>query len=860
MSGRDLFRRLIALAIFLPVCVVAEDGSSQYQFEISVQKLGMALKVFSEVSNMQFIYVEPGISSRQSAKVSGQLSVQDALKAMLEGTGVQHEYINENTVRLFLLPVPEVDSSPAQDSEVDVEVANMIEEIIVNARRREESLMKTPVSITIFSGGELLSRQVAKSNQIAESTPNLVFRNHENSSVISSIVYIRGIGQADFIPTVQPGVGIYLDGMYIAPSVGALTEILDIESIEVLRGPQGTLFGRNTIGGAILINSVKPTENFGGELEVQFGEFDLQQYKAVVNVPITDQLFAKLAATYREKDGWVRTPNIPGDDNFGSEQVQVGRLALRWLASDTVTADLAIHYDHRESDGYPGMLHSINPQGLNTVDYNNVVAPALGFGPTLNALHVPQGEQYLNLSSLSFPAESDIVSTGLTLEWKLSEHLSLKSISTYREVETFDGRDLDLTPEPRSNVVDILDSEQFSQELQLSGTAFHDRVKWLLGTYYFKEKTKNFNPISFPLFSVVSGSIVDNRSLAGFGQITVDLTSGLSLTVGGRHTDEELDSIVNDQHQFVTEVFDPNCTGSCIDIPFSGGISEYARRRMDGYRPFPNPPAQGAFKVQSNGVFESNHSAFEPYLNIAYQWNDDLMTYASYSEGFKGGGFTQRLAPGQTVESFDPETARVYELGFKWLGFDKRLRLTGAAFYTDYRDLQVVVNTQLGDGVENASDAEITGFELEALASLTHRLQFMLGVGYLDAKYKNVDPDVTFSADNRLPSIADWQLNASAIYRFDLAEGEVEVRLDYSYSDDYFTDGNNFELTPSYEVFNASIAYLPGSEKWEFALQARNLFDEYYTQDIGGNPVSNGYLEFVPAPPREIVGRITYRF
>ena len=203
-------------------------------------------------------------------------------------------------------------------------------EIVVTARRREESLVDTPVSITAFSADDIEFRQINRSNEIAEATPNLVFLAGVNGSNIASVVYIRGIGQFETGPTTQPGVGLYVDDAYVARSHGSVSEILDLESIEVLRGPQGTLFGRNTIGGAVVMITKKPNEVLEGEVEVQVGERNHRQAKAIVNIPFSDNFFGKFAALYRERDGWIDTPNIEGDDGFGSQEVKAvrGSIAL----------------------------------------------------------------------------------------------------------------------------------------------------------------------------------------------------------------------------------------------------------------------------------------------------------------------------------------------------------------------------------------------------------------------------------------------------------------------------------------------------------------------------------------------------
>ena len=759
--------------------------------------------------------------------------------------------------------------------------AGTLEEIIVTARRREESLMDTPVSITAFTTAEIEARQFSNAADIDQSVPNLLYRTNGLQNTNASTVFIRGIGQRDFIPTVQPGVGIYVDGGYVATSVGSLTELLDIESIEVLRGPQGTLFGRNTIGGAILINSIRPHEEFEGRVEAQFGERSRQELKASVNVPFSENFFVKFSAMQKSVDGYVDTPNIAHDNGAGSEEVQAARVALRWM-DDSVTADFTLNYSHRETDGpptimtdvflpYSGQVRQWNGPPIDhpNPSFRVPVAETTGL-PLWDHAFVTKPEDYRQYSGDYYPADSNMTHTNLTVEWDITDRVTFKSITTYRDMDDFAGWDLDYTPMPISRLVDITESEQVTQEIQFSGVAADGRLDWLAGYFYFAEETLNLDAVHFPWFGIMSGSLVDNQSTAVFGQFTYDISDRLSLTVGGRNTKERLDNIVDDRFQFVPELYNPSCvTDECvhmfpstfaIESGFGPGFEEVSRTRIPGYLPFPNPPDPGAFNVTGNGLTETDKDATEPYLSLAYRFNDSVMGYFSYSEGFKGGGFTQRIPPGRVVTSFGPEIAEVVEVGFKWQGVDGRARVTGAAFHTDYTDLQVTVTTELGGGFENAASAVIEGFELEALVQVTPQFQLSGGIGYLSGEYEALDPAVdTFTIDSVLPNTPENQATLSGVYRVPLATGELTARLDYSYNDELYATAQNQIVTPSYTLLNGSIVYAPNAANWELAIQGRNLADEVYADWVylsGEDGVSSRSMN----PPREVMGRFTYRF
>ncbi len=238
--------------------------------------------------------------------------------------------------------------------------AQELEELVVTARRREENLMETPISVVAFSEAEIRSRQFERVNMIGHATPNVEFRENANagSSNYAAVAYIRGVGQSDFIASVEPGVGIYIDEAYVGVVSGAVMNLLDIESIQILRGPQATLFGRNTIGGAILVNSVKPNDEFGGTVDVLAGTDEWFEARASLNVPITDTLFTRFSAVARQRDGYIDFPNVPGSDGGGSDETYGFRGALRWVPTDSLVVDFSADISSSENDGNPTVLGS----------------------------------------------------------------------------------------------------------------------------------------------------------------------------------------------------------------------------------------------------------------------------------------------------------------------------------------------------------------------------------------------------------------------------------------------------------------------------------------------------------------------
>lgn len=736
------------------------------------------------------------------------------------------------------------------------EGATALEEIVVTARRREESLMTTPISITAFTQADLDARQISQIHQIAESTPNLIFDRRAGHSNHSSRIFIRGVGQTDHVPTRQPGVGLYVDGAYIGQQAGSLLDIVEIQTLEVLRGPQGTLFGRNTIGGAIQVNTVKPSDEFGADLEFLVGDFNRKRIKGQVNVPFSDTFYGKFSGMVQEKDGYIDTPNAPGSNGGGGDDITAARAALRWVPTDSLTFDFSADYSEAESNGPPAVLGSTVSVAPNTraARYNAQVVPNLGVGVYDDRYYLGP-ETYTSLTGNLNKQKLEVLGATLTVQWDLSDNLSLKFITSYREAKQDAQTDSDQSPLNVFNGSDNFDGQQRSQEFQLSGSAFDDRMQWVTGIYYFAEEWLHINPVLFPTFHLDSGSRVDNVSSAVYGQFTYDFNDRSSLTLGGRYTDEKLDSIADDEHSFITAWFCPRG-----GPPPAAAACRAQGPGFAGYAPVPAPPDPLAFKIMQDDIFESDQTQFEPYVNLAYNFTENFMGYVSYSEGFKGGGFTQRIPPGRVIEQFEPEFAEVYEIGAKWSS--DRVRLSGAVFYNDYLDLQVTTNRLLGGTTENASDAVIKGGEFEVLAAVTDRFTVSLGLGYLDGEYKNVDPAVAFSATNRMPFLTELQVNASASYVFAVPSGELIARLDYYYSDDYFVEADNEPelFFDSYNLWNGSITYIHESGRWEASIQGRNITDEYYKVSGFQNRNSHGWVQHFVGPPAEWAARVSFHF
>ncbi len=720
-------------------------------------------------------------------------------------------------------------------------IDRMMDEIVVTARKREESLQSTPISISAFTGEGLEFRGVTNTTEIAAFTPNLVFQNNPSfgGASNSAAIYIRGVGQKEFLPTTEPGVGVYVDGVYIARSVGAIMDLVDVERIEVLRGPQGTLFGRNTIGGAISITSQKPDDKIAGKATVTYGTDERMDFKASANVPLSDNFYTKLSVGSFKQDGYLQR----GDSlDLGDRDVLTGRAAFRLLVGDTFEANLSLEGTRNREHG-PAMqligLNLGNPIGPNTPPFatiHNLMANLAAGGAAMPCatpaaplnLAVPgcydtryiRNDGFTDGTALSY-SKSDLWGANLSLDWQVADNLKLRSITGYRKLDGEFARDGDHSPFTIAHYEDLLDHKQFTQEFQVLGDAWADRLQWMIGLYYFREKGNNVNTLDFTVSNFRSGGKFDNESYAAFAQGTFKFTDAFSVTLGGRYTDEKKKFLPD---QIIYQNYFAGSGDPMLDAPFM----------QAGQRILP-------FVEKEISIGE-----FTPYLNLSWQINDLAMVYASYSEGFKTGGFSQRVfppivagftAPAGTpdldlIPTFEPEFAKVYELGFKLNMFDQRLRLNGAVFHTEYDNMQVQVFTSVAPVTRNAASAKLTGFELELQASPVDNLFLEGGIGYIDARYSDIDFATTLvNKDNDFERVPEWTLSAGVSYVFTLGNaGSITPRVDWAYQSKMYNDAfNTPEIAQTgYHIVNANLGWMNDTESLGVTLGVKNLTDKKY--------------------------------
>ncbi len=743
-----------------------------------------------------------------------------------------------------------------------------LEDIVVTARRRAESVQTTPLSVSAFDSRSLQDRGLQNIADVSRAVPNVQLDPVANESgVASTQISIRGIGQTDYVLTVEPGVAVYLDGVYVGKSLGSLLDTVDVERVEILRGPQGTLFGKNTIGGAIQVITKRPTADNQAEMELTTGRYDRLDARGAMSGPITDWLRFRLSASYQSRDGFMkrilrsgeRTGEVQGDMNrLGGRLVFEADVAPNLLATlafdgTRIREKSPATYLRRvtEDAGFPRLFNLAVPGG--------VCAPAAGASRFSNPYCF--NDQYslptdtrVTYNAGGNTADTDVRGVALTLDWKPGD-INVKSITSFRKVDVFVDQNLGGSAYYNSQVGQDIDFKSFSQEYQLSGNLLDKRLSYVLGAYYQREWGRQLFPVQTALAQFLSGGDIKNDSYAAFGQLTYEITSRLSLTGGFRYTYE-------------TRRFNPG-------LQHVVGYDDLSVIKIPGFvNPVANAFGAPGTPLFPAGWYKRNSKAGTPMISLSYKPVDDVMLYATYAKGFKGGGFTMRffppvrpaagVDPDTLIPYAKPEKATSYEAGIKseWLG--GKLRLNVAGFITDYNNIQVTYTIDPdGPGpigrflpvLANSGSARIKGIEVEGAAVPTDWLRIDGSLGYIDAKYRKFTAAAIGAYPAALgfdlPNTPKWTYNVgTTVTFFDNESGNVFLRADWGYRSSQFKEfSNNPSLfQKGYGILNAGLTYRSADRNWDVTLGGTNLTDKAY---IVSGVASSDRAQAVRSRPRE---------
>lgn len=756
-----------------------------------------------------------------------------------------------------------------------------LDEVRVSAQFREQDLQDTPIAITVVSGEQLTQRSQTNITEVAIQAPNVTLKPQSPQFGPSMAAFIRGVGAADFNPALEPGVGLYVDDVYYATLTGAVLDLLDLERVEIHRGPQGTLSGRNSLGGAVELYSRKPQAEDSGYFSVTYGSRDRLDLRGMANFSLTDKLFVRISGVDKSQQGYVDRidygcafPNNPygirslvastagcrvardSNVNFSG-----GRVALRWIASERVEVNLATDYtnDRRNPTGAVLLGYRQASQSAATLARIQPIydaTPANDVPPT--AFVVPYGSYYSYASFYSSaytppatgPAPAGTIAMGesrpvaqqyfeswgmsLRVDARINDLLSLDSISAYRSYQSGFSNDNDLSPLNSSMGDGNLPFDSFSQELRLNGDG--QRFNWTLGSYYLDQRSRYQSWLDLRFTGPLQfqqNDVVNVESKAIFGNLGYHFTERLVLTAGLRHTDEHKD------YTFVRLNREGTAPASIVGA-------------LNGWR----------------SDYDGHHTDYR--LAAQYRWTDGLMTYLQYATGFKGGGISPRPFFVNQALPFDPEELRTWELGTKADLLDRRLRINAAVFHSDLQDLQIGLqicptepSTPCG-AVGNAGEATIQGVELEAQWRVLRGLTLDASYGYTDFQYERFSAAVVgMQMSHKAPFLPDSKGSLGAQYDFPLRSGgALSLRGDASFQSSMYAYSNNSptNFIGRYALFNARLTWKSGAGDLEAALEGTNLADKYYLLSRGDQYILAGHTDGQPGRPREWALSVTKRF
>lgn len=755
-----------------------------------------------------------------------------------------------------------------------------LEEVLVTARRREENLQQTPLAVTALNTDELRAAQIDNLADLTRAAPGLTRIEGSKSGMLA----IRGVGQNNPNNRFEPGVGVYVDNIYLPRADTQLVEVVNAQSVQVLRGPQGTLFGRNTIGGAILVNTVKPGPDASGFAELDLGNLDRQKLRVNVTGPLVkDTVFAGLTFSRAREDGY-REDAITGVD-YGDTSKDAVLAQFRYEPGDIFSSDLMLFWSKQDENASPQVCEAVNPAAslflLTAPGVRESYAEQCAASGRLNE------QEKVLMDRITSRFEQNNLLGGITLAWDL-DTITLKSITGYLGQDNITkGDDTDAT-----NLYTLLNGSElrrqalgsgiagddqertfFSQEFQVTGAAFDDALDYTAGVFYSSEEIdKDLGgvvtgpggwlglPLGEQVLPLTEGARAitlndyDNTSFAAFSQLNVHLSEMWQVTLGARYTYEEKKAA---QADYDTQT------------PSPGLLS---REAFDDLEDFLQD-----YTFTATQLARDDWTEFSPALTLSMffpeTWHgetlSDGMLYLSGSSGFKAGGFAPFVD--EQLTAFDPETLWTYELGFKLDLFGQRVRLNGAFYYSEYDDMQLnVIRTDFSvqppatdDGIINAGEATISGAELELSFLPVDGLFVGLSASYTDPQYDEfLDEDsqgnILDRSDEDFPFIPERTLSVVAQYDWQTGFGRITPRISGQYIDEIYIglDASAAAYEQAYlddrTTWNFRLGWQvqPLSENLEVAAYVMNLTDEEYFSSGLITADAIGAMSLIPGKQR----------
>ena len=780
--------------------------------------------------------------------------------------------------------------------------AQVLEEIIVTAQKREQNLQDVGISVTAYTGEQIRELGLADTVDLTTMTPGLQYTvpNAEGSQIN---FFLRGVGLNEVSDFNENPVAVYFDGVYRAAIGGLHLQNFDVDRAEVLRGPQGTLFGRNTSGGLVHFISRKPTREFEAYLEAGLESYGTFKTEGMVNGPIGDNMAARVSFATNKNGGYVDNVydgvdplrgTAPGD--FNETNAKAGRIQLLVTPSDDVEALVKAHYSHNRgqvggwqnqpstfpvldpipNETFPNGVPDLDRRIVTPDNQRNVFCLDLNTGLNNIDYGLPNGTDCFGYRDTdgdphkgSFDRDGDtaVTAAGVSaiIDWELRDGLTLTSITAYDHVDRTQEEDTDASPVNFVQVEFHAMTEQFTQELRLAGES--DRMRWQTGLYYFNwDVESDYRLVLVPDFFVIDvNGKQDTESWSAFGQFEFDLTEQLTVIGGLRYTEEEKDmnysSVdIGGLTGFLTE------PPPFVDLGAGPGVGV-----LPNYPSAIRPTADQMMLFNTSTVGDiARHDKNNVTALAQLDWkpNDDLLIYAKYSRGVKSAGFNGTFIDASANFGldapedipFDDETLSSYELGFKATILGGAARLNAAAFYYDYEDFQTFRFITLNSIIFN-SDAEVYGGEVELQASPAEGWDFLIGASFLDATAKDIPTSATFTpTDRTMVAAPDITANGMVRYEWPAWNGSMAAIASFYYQDEIYYDIQNYDISlgDDYIVGNLRLKWTSANDALTVSAFVNNIADEEYITYTFDFTEPGGFNQLHYGKPRWFGGSVRY--
>ena len=668
-----------------------------------------------------------------------------------------------------------------------------LEEIVVTAQKRSESMQDVPISIQVFSADEIERLNISNTIDLVKNVPNMIGINNVGLPQAASY-FLRGVGQDESISSLDPAVGTFVDGVYISRQIANNTRLYDVDRAEVLRGPQGTLYGRNTSGGAVRIITQKPHDHNEGFIDIAYGEYDTKEVTGKANLVIGDNLFAKVTAFYLDQsDGFIENVTLNRDQWV--REATGARVQILYSPSDQFEA--LFSYEHSDDD--TGGIVGAN--AMSACCANDVYKVESGLENTW--------------------ASTNLDAYSLRATWNLDK-MEIDLIMARRDLNHNFMNDYSDQALPAYIIPNDSDHVQESVELNFSGERNDGAIRWAAGASYYDDD----NDVTFGDGLCLFGCVVEatfwrdmtnvTETRAIYADVAIDINDQWTLTVGGRHTD---DSRVMTVEQYLDvsplKIRDRN-------------RSNFLNR--SGYIQIPGVTFGTADVVALGTPDRFDISEFTSRVVIEYNPTDSIMVYASVADSFKGGGWASRVTSAADFKGLTPEFVESIEFGMKSQWLDDTLRFNVTYFDADYDDLQVTaIDQSTGAFVySNKADASVDGIEAEFVYAPQDNLTVFANVGTLNGNYTDVRPGAEGLMTKELKRTPDMSYRLGVLYDQNISSGELNLSVVLNHEDEYYTNQNNtpFGTRPSADTWDLNVTYRPNDADWRLTAGCTNCADE----------------------------------